>query len=679
MEFIKLKKKLQTHVNKMLEDQEHLFVVDTDKDTIWNTYLDSFPEGTNEIYRERREYDCSCCKHFIRSFGNVVIIKDNKVKTIWDFTVGDSTYDPVLKALSSYVSKKAVEDIFVTKEIKFGTDSNRELLENGQVQKWEHFYIVLPTKFATKSHKSEANLMGDYRSIKEVFKRSLDEINQDAVETVLELIAQKSLYKGEEWKSVLESFLDLQKEYSKLKSVKTQDLYCWTTSMKVGPVIGKIRNHSIGTLLINISEGMDLDEAVRKYEAIVAPTNYKRPKAIFTKKMLEQAQKTVEELGLMDSLGRRHAMIEDIRINNILFANKDAAKRMAGNVFEEMQEETSAVNPKSFAKVEEVSIETFVKDVLPTAKNIEALFENRHTSNLVTLIAPKVGDSKPLFKWDNGFSWAYNGNITDSMKERVKAFGGKVDGVLRFSIQWNDKADTNDDFDAHCVEPNGHRIYFANKINARTTGHLDVDIRMPGKRIAVENITWTDKSKMLEGKYTFLVNNYDHRGGLSGFTAEIECDGQIHTFHYPKALRQKENVVVANIEFNKKGGIKLIKSLESTTASKEIWSIQTSRFLPVSVCMFSPNYWDEQKGIGNKHYFFMLNGCKTDDRPNGFFNEFLQQDLMEHKRVFEALAAKMRVEKSDNQLSGLGFSSTKRNSLVVKVEGKTTRTIKLIF
>jgi len=99
----------------------------------------------------------------------------------------------------------------------------------------------------------------------------------------------------------------------------------------------------------------------------------------------------------------------------------------------------------------------------------------------------------------------------------------------------------------------------------------------------------------------------------------------------------------------------------------------------VSVMMYSPNYWDDQSGIGNRHFFFMLKGAKNPERPNGFYNEFLKSDLVQHKRVFEALGARMRVEDDDNQLSGVGFSSTQRNSVVVRVTGHVNRTLKIVF
>lgn len=684
MEFIEMRDLMIKHVANMVKDADKLFEVELDKDVLWNLYLDSFPAGTNEIYRERREYDCSCCRHFVRTIGNMVTIKDNKVTTIWGFKTNDTTFQPVLDALDKFVKSRAVTNVYISNMKRIGVPENFEKITNTEIKKWEHFYLDLPAKFVDKSGRSVGDIQGEYRATKDVFKRSLDEITVDAVETVLELIAQNSIYRGKEWENQLKEFLKYKKDYDKVPE-EDRNNYAWEKSITAGPVVGRIRNHSMGTLLVNISDGTDLDAAVREYERIVAPENYKRSNAVFTKKMLEDAKKTISEMGYMDSLKRRFAKVDDITVNNILFCNKDTAKRMgAEDIFAEMSRDVKS-SPKKFSGVEEIPVDKFISDVLPTAREVELYFENKHSGNMVSLIAPEIADSKTMFKWDNNFSWAYTGNVTDSMKERVKAAGGKVDGDLRFSIQWNDEGDYDEnDLDAHCMEASGREISFIEYKKPGVSpcgGQLDVDIINPRYGVpAVENITYADRRIMKPGVYKMFVNCYSNRRGKSGFRAEVEFDGQIYSYDYRGNFRTGQNVQVAEVTLDSSGNFMIKSKLPESTSSKNVWGVNTNQFVPVSVICYSPNWWDNQKGIGNQHVFFMLKDCVNPENPNAMYNEFLKEELYsKHRKVFEALGSKLAVVDSDDQLSGVGFSMTKRADVIVKVKGSTERILKIKF
>lgn len=684
MKFTEFRNLLATHFEAMTKNAPRLYTVEVDKDEMWNTYLESFAPEDNPIFKNRREYDCSSCRHFIKNIGNVVAIKDGVVSTIWDFDVSGTIYEPVVKKMSDYVKAHRVTEVYLSKSNTVGTEVNHVSLPDGKVMSFDHFFLRLPqqfvfNRFMLNNRGTISEAVGQARDIRNVFKRSLEEISLDSIDTVLELINSNTLYRGAEWKRQLEKFRKYKVAYEPLNA-EQRELFAWEKSAEAGAVIGKIRNHSIGVLLTDITNGVDLNNAVRSYEVIVAPSNYKRPKAIFTQKMLDDAKNTLTELGYLDSLGRRYATLDDITVNNILFANRDSSQRISGaeDIFADMSKKV-VKKPKKFGRVEEVSVKTFVEDILPTASEVDVYLENRHTSNLMSLIAPKVPDSKTMFKWNNNFSWAYAGNMTDSMKELVREKGGKVDGDLRFSIQWNDKEDhrDNSDLDAHCITPGKFEIYYGNAIDPVTKGRLDVDIIDPRGRVAVENITWDSRRTMRDGEYQLFVVMFS--GNLEyGFRAEVEFDGRIFSFDYSNRVRCGEKIMVATVTL--KDGVFTIKEhLPSTTSSKEVWGVKTNDFIPASVICYSPNYWDEQKGIGNQHLFFMLKDCVNPEAPNGFYNEFLKPELNEHKRVFEALGSRMKVEDTPDQLSGVGFSLTQRNDVVVRVKGSTDRVLKIKF
>jgi hypothetical protein len=657
-----------------------LFRTGVDKDKLWDTYIDSFPEGTNPIFRERTEYDCQCCRQFIRACGDAVAIVDGKLVSIWDVEVGGQ-FQPVVDALSALVKSEHITDVFIHYEKNLGTDNSVQLLEDKSTLRWDHFYFNLPHRLVKKKDAIGTRL-STLRSNKEVFKRSLEEITLESVETVLELIEQGSLYRGSEHKAIIKLFKDHKKVYDKLDISDCEgkkDNYCWTNSIAIGAG-AKIRNTVIGTLLSDISDGMPLDKAVKGFEAKVAPANYKRPTALVTKGMIDKAEKQVVELGIGDSLQRRYAVEEDITVNNVLFADRKITK-LKGSIFDDLKADVKDKKP-NLKKVDDVDIKTFIEDILPKAESVELFLENTHENNLMSLVAPINKDSKNIFKWDNNFSWSYNGEFTDSIKERVKKAGGSVTGDLRCSLSWFNY----DDLDIHMQEPrksgnSHHHIYYGNRgINSNSGGKLDVDMNAGGKtsRSAVENITYARRRTLIEGEeYHLYVNQFCKRESKDvGFDCEIEFDGVIHSYHYDKAV--SGNVTVAKFKYTKEKGIEFISSLPSTKAVKDVWNLATQKFHKVSMIMNSPNHWDNHV-TGNKHWFFILDKCRNDAKTRGFYNEFLNNELTEHRKVFEILGSRMKTEVSDKQLSGIGFSSTQKNSILCRVSGSFARTIKINF
>ena len=160
--FMKFKMELQKHFDEMQKKADYLFEVNLDKGELWETYLNSFPAGTNNLYRKRTEYDCSCCRHFIKSIGNAVMIKDNQMHTIWELNLGDTTYQPVCDALDAFVKSHSVTDIYISKFDKIGTDFNFEEID-GKSHQWDHFFLKLPNKYVNTTIRSNEEVRGQYR------------------------------------------------------------------------------------------------------------------------------------------------------------------------------------------------------------------------------------------------------------------------------------------------------------------------------------------------------------------------------------------------------------------------------------------------------------------------------------------------------------------------------------
>lgn len=638
----------------------NLYVVGVPGDEVFASYLGAFPEGSNPIFRERTEHDCSCCKIFIRGVANVV---DGARNTIWDHAARKAPYpyNEVAAALATRLATAPIVDVFVVEESRFGAQQTRSLGPDGTVERWNHFHTgEIPRRFRPAR---PDQVRGEYRTTVQVFRRGLEELAPEALETVLSLIDANTLYRGTEHRRAVLGFQKIQQQY---RDAEDGELFVWTHASDQA---ARFRNSVIGTLVQDLSSGMDVERAVRNFETKVAPQNYKRTTAVITPGMVRKAMETIDELGLEPALERRFARIDDISVNDVLWVDngvKPLMKGGIGGVLMDHVEETRSLDGDD-THAEEIGVEDFVARVLPEATAMELLFKGEHLGHLMSLTAPIHPQPKQLFRWDNDFAWSYAGNIADSIRERVKQAGGKVtDAQLRTSLSWFNY----DDLDIHVSGPGGH-IYYGHK-RGRCGGVLDVDMNAGGRRSRepVENIAW---SKAPDGPYGVSVHNYAHRETLDvGFVVEVENRGRLSHFNYPREVRQGQKIQVVTLHL-RKGVVERMEvggsGITTQAVSQEKWGLKTEKFVRVNAVTLSPNHWGHN-AVGNKHTFFVLDGAHNDEPCRGIYNEFLHPRLVKHRKVFEVIGDKTRCQPTEGQLSGLGFSSTKPDTVVVKVDNK---------
>lgn len=651
--------------------REALFVVDSDRDAIWEAYLGAFPPGTDPLYRKRTEHDCACCRAFIRAVGPVVAIQNGAVTSIWDLNGLPEPYQTVANAMADHVKALRIRDVYLTRDAKQGASVSHAHIDN-RVVTFDHFSAEVPTRFVTRDGDAKR---GEMRTTHAVLMRGLTELIPEAVETVADLITDKALYRGEEHARAVTEFQTLQRRFL-AADARGREVLAWTL---VSSPVARFRNTVIGTLVQDLSEGVDLEKAVKAFETKVAPQNYKRPTALITKAMVEQAMATIRDLGLEPALERRHARLSDVSVNSVLFVDNAVRGQMKGGLEGLLMQEVKPPKP-DLKRAEEIGVADFMATVLPKTTGLEVFLDNSLLGNFVSLTAPVHDDVPPLFKWRNNFAWSYDGNVTDSIKDKVKRAGGQVEDVaLRVSLAWSNF----DDLDLHVHTPDKDHIFYAAKQGKLGRGgYLDVDMNAggPRSREPVENVRWVNPPK--DGVYAIAINQFNRRESIDiGFTVEVESARGLDTLRFEKPLQQGQTQTACWIEV-KGGQVQSIKPREGMimgSVAHEKWGLKTLDLVRVNSVVLSPNHWDDNAS-GNKHWFFILEGCKNPLPTRGIYNEFLAAGLEKHRKVFEVLGEKTKCPPVDAQLSGIGVSSTRKDKVTVVATGpKLNKTYTVVF
>lgn len=619
--------------------------------SLFEIYLNNIPEEYNPVFRVNRFFDGSADRHFINRIGNLAMITPNyKLVYLWDFeskTFFENSRKEMLKALK----KCKIKNAFLTSFDMVGSGPNKDSKDPRIT--WIHYKYKTPSEIRCSKH-DIGDKLGKLNTQYNVFKRTMEECRLEDLESVIELGKDNSIYRASEFLGSLEKWHELKTKYDK----KPSDEFLWFNVIKDGIYIC-YRNTVIGSLIEDLYNGVDLEKAVKSYESKVAPSNYKRPKALVTSKMVEDARAKLEEVGLLESIYRKAAKFTEIPTDKILFTSQESKSL---SVFDDLKQDAELTVKKKLdlSKAKEIKFGDFIK-LLPKVSKIGLLPNSAVNSSKVVLTNSKNENIPTPFKWDNNFAWSYiESDTADSIVKRVKEAGGVVDGDVRFSLSW----DNSDDLDLSFENNYYQKIYFGDK---RTLGgRLDVDANFSEiVENPVENIYWSDINHLKDGEYRVSVNNYMLRSERNqGFKLQMEVLGEITTYSYPdNDLRS----VTTMLKITKKGN-NIDVTYENPKLIKS--NVSGNKFIDIKNVIKSPNAWDGET-VGNEHIIFLADDVEVKFSVRGFYNEQLNSKLEEHRKVTEILGSKLKIDpvefESPDTVKGYGISTTSNNVFYLRL------------
>lgn len=619
--------------------------------SLFEIYLNNIPEEYNPIFRVNRFFDGSADRHFINRIGNLAMITPNyRLVYLWDFE-SKTFFENSRKEMLKVLKKCKIKNAFLTSFDMVGSGPNKDS-EDPRIT-WTHYKYKTPSEIRCSKH-DIGDRLGKLNTQYNVFKRTMEECRLEDLESVIELGKDNSIYRASEFLGSLEKWHELKTKYNK----KPSDEFLWFNVIKEGIYIC-YRNTVVGSLIEDLYNGVDLEKAVKSYESKVAPSNYKRPKALVTSKMVEDARAKLEEVGLLESIYRKAAKFTEIPTDKILFTSQESKSL---SVFDDLKQDAELTVKKKLdlSKAKEIKFGDFIK-LLPKVSKIGLLPNSAVNSSKVVLTNSKNENIPTPFKWDNNFAWSYiESDTADSIVKRVKEAGGVVDGDVRFSLSW----DNSDDLDLSFENNYYQKIYFGDK---RTLGgRLDVDANFSEiVENPVENIYWSDINYLKDGEYRVSVNNYMLRSERNqGFKLQMEVLGEITTYSYPdNDLRS----VTTMLKITKKGN-----SIDVTYENPKLIksNVSGNKFIDIKNVIKSPNAWDGET-IGNEHIIFLADGVEVKFSVRGFYNEQLNSKLEEHRKVTEILGSKLKIDpvefESTDTAKGYGISTTSNNVFYLRL------------
>ena len=383
-------------------------VFTTSASGLFSLYLDALPE------QERQKHNCAACRSFINRFGGLVIIdqEGRQSPAFWDDRDAGPRYLPAVRAMIHRVSKAVVTGVFVSSEEVWGTPKTGN---------WAHLSVTPPRAMVYRHALLTA---GQEMAIKrEDFKnisRALFEFSKATVAQALAILGADAMYRSEKIVGPATFLYNLHAAHAGAARDIHRDNLTWLAVATAPEGFCHPRSSMVGTLLEDITAGMNFDVVSIRFAEKMHPLQYQRPQSPPSAGNIEQAEKIMAKLGAAGSLARRYARLDEIEKIWTPQAKAVCDRAENGRVFGHLKpkDTKNTVQPMNLP-LARITWKRFERDILPGATRLE--FMAPRIGSYAAIVTAENFDAPPIIQWDNvsrrnPFSWyGYaNGSTAES-------------------------------------------------------------------------------------------------------------------------------------------------------------------------------------------------------------------------------------------------------------------------
>lgn len=376
----------------------------TDATGLFDAFLAALPAA------HRQYYDCRSCRRFVERVGGLVTIDVQGIddSPFWDSfrPNGVNVFRGAVDGLSDMVNDASVTGVFLSEEAVWGVESNPSPKAKGGV--WHHMHAV-PSPAMVHHHAtlSDSQVMAAKREDHTMLCRGLAEFPIDVVRQAHSLLTVGALYRSEKCIGVAKWLLDLHEARAATKNNRVRENLAWRAVASAPPGYAHVRSTMIGTLLEDIQSGAPIEAIRQRFDAKMAPLQYRRPTAAPTDGQLAAAEALIAKMASAGSLARRYARIEEILPHAIWTPKPADTNAVDGSVFGHLKAATKDAPIDVSAQT--ITWEKFARTVLPTAERIEFLTPP-HAESYFAFVTAEDPAAPPILQWDredarNPVSW----------------------------------------------------------------------------------------------------------------------------------------------------------------------------------------------------------------------------------------------------------------------------------